>query len=121
METWIHRRRALPGHPRWRSRNGDETIRQEVDSASDLGRDQLRPQHRPGEITLKIVVAADLPASALELLRAEVDWTVDARTGRTPADLAAEVSDADALLVRSATRVDARLLDAAARLRIVAR
>jgi len=70
---------------------------------------------------LKIVVADDLPASALELLRAEGDWKIDARTGRTPSDLAAELSDADGLLVRSATRVDARLLDAAPRLRIVAR
>jgi D-3-phosphoglycerate dehydrogenase len=70
---------------------------------------------------LKIVVADDLPASALELLRAEVDWTIDARSGRTPAALAAELADADGLLVRSATKVDARLLDAAPRLRIVAR
>jgi D-3-phosphoglycerate dehydrogenase / 2-oxoglutarate reductase len=70
---------------------------------------------------LKIVVADDLPASALDLLRAEREWTIDARSGRTPADLAAELSDADALLVRSATRVDARLLDAAPHLRIIAR
>jgi len=70
---------------------------------------------------LKIVVADDLPASALELLRAEVGWTIDARTGRTPADLAAELSDADGLLVRSATRVDAALLRAAPHLRIIAR
>ena len=70
---------------------------------------------------MKIVVADDLPASALELLRAEVGWTIDARTGRTPADLAAELSDADALLVRSATRVDAALLKAAPHLRIIAR
>ena len=70
---------------------------------------------------MKIVVADDLPASALELLRAEADWAIDARTGRSPADLAAGLSDADGLLVRSATRVDARLLDAAPNLRIVAR
>ena len=70
---------------------------------------------------MKIVVADDLPASALELLRAEAEWVVDARSGRTPAALAADLADADALLVRSATTVDARLLDAAPRLRIVAR
>jgi len=70
---------------------------------------------------LKIVVADDLPASALELLRAEPAWIVDARPGRSPADLAAELSDADGLLVRSATKVDARLLAAAPHLRIVAR
>jgi D-3-phosphoglycerate dehydrogenase / 2-oxoglutarate reductase len=70
---------------------------------------------------LKIVVADDLPASALDLLRAEIDWTVDARFGRTPAALGADLADADGLLVRSATKVDAHLLEAAPRLRIVAR
>jgi D-3-phosphoglycerate dehydrogenase len=70
---------------------------------------------------MKIVVADDLPASALDLLSAEAGWIVDARAGRAPAALAADVADADALLVRSATKVDARVLEAAARLRIVAR
>ena len=70
---------------------------------------------------MKIVVADELPASALELLRAEPGWTVDARSGRTPAVLAADLADADALLVRSATKVDAQLLAAAPHLRIVAR
>jgi D-3-phosphoglycerate dehydrogenase len=70
---------------------------------------------------LKIVIADELPASALDLLRAESGWVIDARSGRTPAVLAADLADADALMVRSATQVDARLLDAAPRLRIVAR
>jgi D-3-phosphoglycerate dehydrogenase / 2-oxoglutarate reductase len=70
---------------------------------------------------LKIVVADDLPASALELLRQEAGWTIDAQPGRTPADLAAQLADADGLLVRSATKVDRLLLDAAPHLRIVAR
>jgi D-3-phosphoglycerate dehydrogenase len=70
---------------------------------------------------MKIVVADDLPASALDLLRAEAGWIVDARSGRTAAALAADLADADALLVRSATKVTAQLLDAAPRLRIVAR
>ena len=69
---------------------------------------------------MKIIVADTLPASALELLRAD-GWIVDARTGRSPDALAADLADADGLLVRSATKVDARLLAAAPRLRIVAR
>jgi D-3-phosphoglycerate dehydrogenase / 2-oxoglutarate reductase len=69
---------------------------------------------------LKIVVADDLPASALDLLRAE-SWEVDARSGRTPAGLAQDLTNADALMVRSATKVTADLLAAAPRLRIVAR
>jgi D-3-phosphoglycerate dehydrogenase len=70
---------------------------------------------------LKIVVADDLPASALDLLKAEAGWEVDARSRRDPAALARDLAEADALLVRSATKVDLALLAAAPRLRIVAR
>ena len=70
---------------------------------------------------MKIVVADELPASALELLRNEPGWVIDARSGRTPSALAADLSDADALMVRSATQVTAQLLAAAPQLRIVAR
>ncbi|MBI4264897.1 MAG: phosphoglycerate dehydrogenase [Acidobacteria bacterium] len=69
---------------------------------------------------LKIVVADDLPASALDLLRAE-GWEVDARTGRAPDQLTADLSTADAIVVRSATKVTARLIAAAPRLRVIAR
>ena len=67
-----------------------------------------------------IVVADDLPSSALDLLRAE-GWTVDARTGRTPDALAADVANADALGVRSATEVTAAIIAAAPKLRVIAR
>src|SRR4029077_5353383 len=69
---------------------------------------------------MKIVVADDLPASGLDLLPAEDGWVVDARSGRTPAALAADLADADALLVRSATKVDAQLIAAAPHLGLVA-
>jgi D-3-phosphoglycerate dehydrogenase len=70
---------------------------------------------------MHIVVADDLAPGALELLRSVPGWTVDARTGRSPGDLAAALADADALIVRSATRVDAALIAAAPRLRVIAR
>src|SRR5712692_1337724 len=70
---------------------------------------------------MKIVVSDDLPSSALDLLRAEAGWTVDARSGRSKEALAADLADADALLIRSATNVDGQLLAAASRLRIIAR
>jgi len=70
---------------------------------------------------MKIVVADELPASALELIRAEAGWVVDARSGRTADVLAADLAGADGLLVRSATKVDAALMDAAPGLRIIAR
>jgi D-3-phosphoglycerate dehydrogenase len=69
---------------------------------------------------LKIVVADDLPESALELLRAE-GWQIDARTGRSAADLAKDLADADGLLVRSATKVTKELLAAAGHLRVIGR
>lgn len=69
---------------------------------------------------MKIIIADDLPASALALLRAE-GWDIDARTGRTPVQLAVDLSDADAIVVRSATQVTAALIDAAPRLRAIAR
>lgn len=80
---------------------------------------QSRPDATPA--TLKIVVSDDLPQSALELLRAEPGWHVDARSGRPAAELAKDLADADALLVRSATKVTKDLLAAAPRLRIVGR
>ena len=69
---------------------------------------------------MKIIVADSLPTSALEVLQAD-GWIVDARTGRAPKELAVDLADADAILVRSATQVDATLIAAAPRLRIIAR
>lgn len=69
---------------------------------------------------MKIVIPDPLPAPAVSLLEAE-GWTVDTRTGRTAAELRADLSDADALVVRSATTVTAEMLAAAPRLRVVAR
>ncbi len=69
---------------------------------------------------MKIVVADDLPASALDILRTE-GWEVDARTGRTPEQLSADLADADAIVVRSATKVTAPLIAAAPALRVIAR
>src|SRR5438067_1293656 len=70
---------------------------------------------------MKIVVADDLPGSALDVLRSKTEWIVDAATGRSRAELIAALGDADALMVRSATKVDADLLSAAPKLRVVAR
>ena len=69
---------------------------------------------------MKIIVADNLPTSALEVLQAD-GWIVDSRTGRASKELAGDLADADAILVRSATKVDAALIAAAPRLRIIAR
>jgi D-3-phosphoglycerate dehydrogenase len=99
-----------------------------ADAAEDDKRvsgDRTNPQptDRPMllvESTLKIVVADDLPATALDLLRAE-GWTVDARAGRAPEQLALDVADADAIVVRSATKITAAIIAAAPKLRGIAR
>lgn len=69
---------------------------------------------------MHIVIADSLPASAAELLRA-AGWSVDTKTGRKPDELANDLSNADALIVRSATQVTAGLIAAAPKLRVVAR
>ena len=69
---------------------------------------------------MKIVVADDMPAAALEPLAGQ-GWTITNTAGRPREELLAALAGADALIVRSATKVTAELLDAAPRLRIVAR
>src|SRR6187549_3462796 len=69
---------------------------------------------------MHIVVAGDLPPSAVALFHHE-GWHVDARSGRTPDQLAADLVNADALVVRSATKVTPALIAAAPRLRAIAR
>ena len=70
---------------------------------------------------MHIVVADSLPASALDILRNVPEWTIDSRAGRSAAELGGDIARADALIVRSATRVDAALMDAAPSLRVIAR
>ncbi len=69
---------------------------------------------------MKIIVADDLPSSALDLLRRN-NWEVDARSGRPLDQLLTDVADADAIVVRSATKVTADVIAAAPRLRAIAR
>lgn len=69
---------------------------------------------------MKILIADDLPTSAIDLLSKE-GWTVDARSGRSAEQLTADIADADAIVVRSATKVTAALINAAPRLRAIAR
>jgi D-3-phosphoglycerate dehydrogenase len=66
---------------------------------------------------MKIVVADRITSRGLDLLR-EPGWTVVAQPGPS---LVAELAEADALIVRSATRADAALLNQAPRLRVIGR
>jgi D-3-phosphoglycerate dehydrogenase / 2-oxoglutarate reductase len=66
---------------------------------------------------MKIVVADKISEHGLALLR-QAGWNV---VTPTAAALPAEIADADALIVRSATKVTPPLLEKAARLRVVGR
>jgi phosphoglycerate dehydrogenase-like enzyme len=66
------------------------------------------------------IVSPTIFRSALAVLRAE-GWHVDARSGRSPDQLAADLHEADAVVVRSATKITAALIAAAPRLRAIAR
>lgn len=69
---------------------------------------------------MRIVVADDLPKTALELLKAE-GWDIDSKTGRSPEELSKDVAEADAIVVRSATKVTADIIAAAKKLKAIAR
>ena len=70
---------------------------------------------------MKLVIADPLPISAIDLLRSVPGWIVDARAQRPKEQLVADLAGADALIVRSATTVDAELIAAAPTLRVIAR
>jgi D-3-phosphoglycerate dehydrogenase len=69
---------------------------------------------------MKIVIADGLPSSAIDLLT-QTDWQIDNRQGRPAAELAADLKDADALVVRSATKVTREIIEASPKLRVIAR
>jgi D-3-phosphoglycerate dehydrogenase len=67
----------------------------------------------------RVLVAEPLAEAGIELLASRHE--VDARGSVTPEELLAAVADADALVVRSATRVTAAVLAAGKRLKVVGR
>src|ERR1043165_6726704 len=71
--------------------------------------------------TMKIVIADDLPPSAVALLESVPGFRVVNKPGRAKPELLADLSDADALMVRSATKVTKDVLEAAPKVRIIAR
>src|SRR5713226_9343639 len=68
----------------------------------------------------RILVTEQLAERGLALLR-EAGHQVDVRRGLEPDELLVAVADADALIVRSATKVTADVVDAGRRLVVVGR
>ncbi|MBS1109123.1 MAG: D-3-phosphoglycerate dehydrogenase, partial [Anaeromyxobacteraceae bacterium] len=68
----------------------------------------------------RVLVADDLSSEGVEVLR-RAGLQVDVRVGMKPEELEAAIGDYDAIAVRSATKVTARVLEKASRLRVVGR
>jgi D-3-phosphoglycerate dehydrogenase len=69
---------------------------------------------------MKIVIADSVDEGVVDILKADPSWTV-VNLPKTKGKVDEEIRDADALLVRSATKVTAQLLDAAKNLRVIGR
>ena len=69
---------------------------------------------------MKIVLAEKVSPATVAVFASEPDWKVVPHD-KIANGLAAELADADALVVRSAVQVDAALLDAAPKLRVIGR
>jgi len=72
-------------------------------------------------VSVKVLVSDPLSQQAVAILRATPGISLEERRGLTEAELLPLVSDIDAWVVRGATRVTRRLIDAAPKLRWVAR
>ena len=69
---------------------------------------------------MKIIIAEKTSPAAIKLFREEAGWNV-VTADQLDGDLAAQLKDADALVVRSAVDVNAKLLDHAEKLRVIGR
>lgn len=70
---------------------------------------------------MKVLIADNVSKRAVEVLEEEKSWDVVFLPGKKDASLVDEIADADALVVRSATKVKADLLAHAKRLRAIGR
>jgi D-3-phosphoglycerate dehydrogenase len=74
-----------------------------------------------GEARWRVLVSDQLSEEGLAVLRQDPEVELIVRTGLTPDQLQQEIRDCHALLVRSATRVTAELIEAGARLMVIGR
>ena len=70
---------------------------------------------------MKILVSDPLAEKGIELLKEIPGATVVVKTGLSKEALISEIADCDALVIRSGTQVDADVIRAAAKLRIIGR
>ncbi len=70
---------------------------------------------------MKILVSDALAEEGLKILQDVKEFQVDVNTGLKPEELKKAIADYDALIVRSATKVDADIISAAAKLKVIGR
>ncbi len=70
---------------------------------------------------MRILIADSVSERAVEILREQESWDVVFLPKKAGANVAEEIRDADALVVRSATKVTVQLLAKAERLRVIGR
>jgi D-3-phosphoglycerate dehydrogenase len=70
---------------------------------------------------MKVIVTDEISEQGLMLLKADPRLQLDVRLGLTKAELSAVIGQYDAIITRSGTQVDAKLLSTASRLKIIAR
>jgi D-3-phosphoglycerate dehydrogenase len=70
---------------------------------------------------MKVLISDNLHQAGIDILKSHPNIDVVARPGMKPEELLAEIKDADALVIRSATKVTADLIAASPRLKVVGR
>jgi D-3-phosphoglycerate dehydrogenase len=93
------------------------TVREWLANVILLQSARKKAPETPKEL-MKVIVADKISERGVQLLKEQAGWNVVLSTKET---LNAEIGDADALIVRSATKVTADLLDKAPKLRAVGR
>jgi D-3-phosphoglycerate dehydrogenase len=78
-------------------------------------------QKKPRGYDMKVLVSDNLGEAGIKMFEEEPGLEVDVRTGLEPGELKKIIGDYDALVIRSATKVDADLLRAAKNLKVVGR
>ena len=73
-------------------------------------------EHTPGVTRARVLVREQIADAGVELLRERFDVDVDAN-----GDLAATIGDYDAIVIRSATKLTAELIERAERLKVIGR
>ena len=70
---------------------------------------------------MKILVSDNLGEIGIKIFQAEPGMTVDVKTGLPPDELKSIIAEYDALVIRSATKVTEKIIEAAENLKVVGR